>query len=277
MLARSLQAGRQPETSRLVESGQRVTTRPPRRPSVSVPVLSTTIVSTFSNLSSASALRISTPASAPRPSPTMIDIGVARPSAQGQAMISTETAATSAYAKRGSGPNWPMRETRSGRPTPRQARTSRRPGRRGAASGARLRWASATIWTMRASRVSRPTFSARITKLPLLFTVPAMTLSPDCFVDRHRLACDHRLVDRRRALDEHTVDRHLVSRTHAQPIADDDHFERHLLVAAHPRTHRALWRQPSSARMASPVCSRALNSSTWPSRTSTVITAAASK
>ena len=33
---------------------------------------------------------------APRPTPTMIDIGVARPSAQGQAMISTLTAATSA-------------------------------------------------------------------------------------------------------------------------------------------------------------------------------------
>ena len=33
---------------------------------------------------------------APRPTPTMIDIGVASPSAQGQAMIRTETAATSA-------------------------------------------------------------------------------------------------------------------------------------------------------------------------------------
>ena len=65
-------------------------------PSVSVPVLSTTSVSTFSMRSSASALRISTPALAPRPTPTMIDIGVARPSAQGQAMISTVTAATSA-------------------------------------------------------------------------------------------------------------------------------------------------------------------------------------
>ncbi len=65
-------------------------------PSVSVPVLSTTSVSTFSNRSSASAFLISTPVRAPRPTPTMIDIGVARPSAQGQAMISTETAATSA-------------------------------------------------------------------------------------------------------------------------------------------------------------------------------------
>ena len=44
--------------------------------------------------SSASAFLISTPACAPRPTPTMIDIGVARPSAHGQAMISTETAAT---------------------------------------------------------------------------------------------------------------------------------------------------------------------------------------
>ena len=54
--------------------------------------------------SSASAFLISTPACAPRPTPTMIDIGVARPSAQGQAMISTVTAATSPKASRGSGP-----------------------------------------------------------------------------------------------------------------------------------------------------------------------------
>ena len=65
-------------------------------PSVSVPVLSITSVSTFSSRSSASALRIRIPAAAPRPTPTMIDIGVASPSAQGQAMISTDTAAISA-------------------------------------------------------------------------------------------------------------------------------------------------------------------------------------
>ena len=44
------------------------------------------------------------PAAAPRPVPTMIDMGVARPSAQGQAMIRTETAARRAWARRGSGP-----------------------------------------------------------------------------------------------------------------------------------------------------------------------------
>ena len=65
-------------------------------PSVNVPVLSTTSVSTFSMRSSAAAFLMSTPAEAPLPTPTMTAIGVARPSAHGQAMISTETATISA-------------------------------------------------------------------------------------------------------------------------------------------------------------------------------------
>jgi hypothetical protein len=54
--------------------------------------------------SSATAFLMRTPISAPRPTPTMIDMGVARPSAQGQAMMRTLTAATRPNAKRGSGP-----------------------------------------------------------------------------------------------------------------------------------------------------------------------------
>ena len=65
-------------------------------PSVRVPVLSTTSVVTFSSRSSASAFFTSTPSCAPRPTPTMIDMGVARPSAHGQAMMSTATALTMA-------------------------------------------------------------------------------------------------------------------------------------------------------------------------------------
>ena len=65
-------------------------------PSVRVPVLSTTSVLTFSNRSSASAFLISTPTDAPLPTPTIIDIGVANPRAQGHAMIRTDTAAMSA-------------------------------------------------------------------------------------------------------------------------------------------------------------------------------------
>ncbi len=94
MLARALDAGREPQHVGLVEARAGTTATTFGLPSVSVPVLSTTSVSTFSMRSSASAFLISTPAWAPRPTPTMIDIGVASPSAQGQAMISTDTAAT---------------------------------------------------------------------------------------------------------------------------------------------------------------------------------------
>ena len=65
-------------------------------PTVSVPVLSTTNVSILRNSSIASAFLKRTPAVAPLPVATMIDIGVARPRAQGQAMIRTATALTRA-------------------------------------------------------------------------------------------------------------------------------------------------------------------------------------
>ena len=67
-------------------------------PSVRVPVLSTIRVRIFSARSSATAFLTSTPTCAPRPVPTMMAVGVARPSAHGQAMTSTATAFTSAGA-----------------------------------------------------------------------------------------------------------------------------------------------------------------------------------
>ena len=84
------------KTSASVKPSSAITETSRGFPSVRVPVLSTTSVFTFSRISSASAFLISTPAVAPRPVPTMIDIGVARPSAQGHAMIRTATAFTSA-------------------------------------------------------------------------------------------------------------------------------------------------------------------------------------
>ena len=65
-------------------------------PEVMVPVLSSTMVSTLWRFSSASALLMSMPNSAALPVPTMIATGVARPSAQGQEMTSTEMALESA-------------------------------------------------------------------------------------------------------------------------------------------------------------------------------------
>ena len=59
---------------------------------VIVPVLSSATVCILCARSRDSALRIRMPNSAPLPVPTIIAAGVAKPSAQGQAIISTATA-----------------------------------------------------------------------------------------------------------------------------------------------------------------------------------------
>ena len=78
------------------------------RPSVRVPVLSTTRVSTLHIDSMAAASRNSMPCVAARPVAAMIDIGVASPSAHGQAMINTDTALTKPSTQPGSGPKMPQ-------------------------------------------------------------------------------------------------------------------------------------------------------------------------
>ena len=60
-------------------------------PSVIVPVLSKTMASTSCKVSKASADLIKIPWLAPLPVPTIIATGVAKPSAQGQEIINTET------------------------------------------------------------------------------------------------------------------------------------------------------------------------------------------
>ena len=78
-----------------------------------VPVLSSTTVSSLCAVSSASADRIRIPARAPLPVPTWMDSGVARPSAHGQAMISTAIADDQRHGERGRRPSGkPHRERR---------------------------------------------------------------------------------------------------------------------------------------------------------------------
>ena len=93
--------------------------------------------------SSASASRISTPACAPRPVATMIDIGVASPSAQGQAMISTLTAATKRVAERRARARTRARPAKASTATAITAGTNQAETRSASAwIGARLRCAS---------------------------------------------------------------------------------------------------------------------------------------
>src|SRR3546814_11646680 len=74
-------------------------------PSLTVPVLSITNTSIASISTSAAAFLINTPDFAPFPTPTMTDIGAARPRAQGQALIRTAISFTNAYTSEGSAPS----------------------------------------------------------------------------------------------------------------------------------------------------------------------------
>ena len=153
------------------------------RPSVSVPVLSSTTVSTRPATSSASPPRTRIPASAPFPVPTMIAVGVARPMAHGQAMITTPMNAVSASVNRGSGPS-------SIHATNVRLATSRTSGTKTSLTRSARRWigafepcARSTSSTIRASAVSRPTRVARITNEPVVLTVAPITSSPAAFAD----------------------------------------------------------------------------------------------
>ena len=105
VFARALDRAGQVEQARSATPGATMTSATVGRPRVSVPVLSSTTASTRWAISSASPPRIRMPASAPRPVPTMIAVGVARPIAHGQAMTTTPMKAVSASVRRGSGPN----------------------------------------------------------------------------------------------------------------------------------------------------------------------------
>ena len=122
------------------------------------------------------------PTSAPLPVPTMIAVGVARPMAHGQAMITTPMKAVSARVNRGSGPktNQTTKVPAATRSTAGTKTSLIRSARRwiGAFEPC-ARWTSSTI---RASAVSRPTRVARITNEPVVLMVAPMTSSPAPFV-----------------------------------------------------------------------------------------------
>ena len=145
--------------------------------------------------------------------------------------------------------------------------------------GARLRCASLTMRTICASSVSLPTRSARMTKLPVPLTVPPVTLIAGRLLDRHRLARNHGFIDRARSFEHHAIHRNFLARPHAQTVADLHLVERNVLLAAVASGPRALSSAPGPAARgcALDVWLRARSSSTCPSSTSVVITAAGSK
>jgi hypothetical protein len=136
------------------------------------------MVRTWESRSSVSPPFTRMPCSAARPVATRIAVGVARPSAQGHAMISTVTNATEANSSAGWGPksnhstNAAMATTSTtGTNTPATVSASRW-------TGALAVWASSTIRMICPSAVSLPTRVARNTTLPVVLTVPPITSSP---------------------------------------------------------------------------------------------------
>ena len=143
---------------------------------VSVPVLSSTIVSMTPLASSASCPLIRMPSVAPRPIPTISAVGVASPSAHGQAI--TSTAMPVANACCGGAPD-------SSQPAATTAATAITDGTNQVMTRSTVCWiralrscacsATAAIW---ASCVRAPTAVAVITSRPSVLIVPPITASP---------------------------------------------------------------------------------------------------
>ena len=85
---------------------------------------------------------------------------------------------------------------------------------------------------MRASAVSRPTFSARMTRPPEPLSVPPISFDPTDFIDGMDFPGHHGFVDCARAIDHFAVHGDLFARTHAQGVANRNLFERDLMVVA---------------------------------------------
>ncbi len=148
-------------------------------PLVRVPVLSITTVSIRAEVSSAMAFLNRMPRWAPRPVPTMIAVGVARPSASGQVITTTVMANSSASVK---GRSLASAQAAKVSPPPARAtRTSQKAARSASRWPGALEFcASCTSSTIWASAVSLPTLVARTRRVPFLLMVAPMTWSPGC-------------------------------------------------------------------------------------------------
>ena len=98
--------------------------------------------------------------------------------------------------------------------------------------GARERWASATICTIRASMVSRPTLLGAHDQRTGLVDGAADDGVAGGLGDRHRLTGHQRLVDRGAALLDDAVDRDLLAGADPEPVTDLHLVEGHLVLGA---------------------------------------------
>ena len=147
------------------------------RPLVRVPVLSKSTIPTPRERSNSSAPLKTTPRRAPRPLPTMIAVGVARPSAHGQATTST---ATPVVRERARSPLETMYHTTDVNAATPITIGTKMPATVSASfcTGALVACASSTRWTICARAVSVPTRVALTRRFPCWLIVAPKTSSP---------------------------------------------------------------------------------------------------
>ena len=146
-------------------------------PAVTVPVLSMTMVSTRLVDSSTSGPLMSRPICAPRPVPTSSAVGVASPSAHGQAMISTATAAVNAGARPEPRANTWISSVRAAMIITTGTNTCEIWSTR-RWTGAFLDWASVTSLAIWASVVFSPVRVTSTSRRPEVFMVAPVTFEP---------------------------------------------------------------------------------------------------
>ena len=242
-----------------------------------VPVLSSTTALILPVVSNASAERMSTPICAARPVETVTESGVANPNAHGHATSSTETAATNACVTRGSGPNANHSahdqmaiSTTIGTKTPAMLSAMR-------CTGAFELCADLTNAIICASTVSLPIFVARYRNAPDSLMVAPVTLSPIFLVTG---------MDSPVIMDSSTLEVPAVtmpstgsfSPGRMAMISPTCTSSTSICSSLPSRITRAVFGcSPAKARIASPVPTRALASSNWPTSIRVITTPTASK
>ena len=244
-------------------------------PSVSVPVLSNATTRIACATSSASASLMRMPCRAAIPVPAMIAVGVARPSAHGQAMTSTATALRMAASQLPPTRPQPSSVTAAMPITTGTKTALTRSTRRWI--GAFFAWADSTMRTMRESVDSAPIALVRTTSRPSLLTDPPVTALPTCLATGRLSPV---ISDSSTSLSPSITSPSTGTRSPGRMTTRSPSLTRPTgrSTSMPPcRTRAVSGRSALSARIASVVCRLARVSSHLPSSTSVITTADASK
>ncbi len=193
-------------------------------------------------------------------------------------MISTVTAAISAKVNRGSGPNMTHATKAAIAASKHQwnepARDAIRQPLHGGARALRL---SNEINNACQHRVAADFVSADH-QATVLIDGASNDLCAFALLHRHRLSGHERFIHQRRSFSDDTIDRDLLAGTNTQEISDSNEIDGDVLIAGLDRSagpSSAQAQATHGSRLTFAPCAR--SSSTCPSSTRTVITAAASK